>query len=76
MKSVRRHAVEYADAFGADLGTTAAIIRRARVTVANDSGLMHLATAVGSPVVALFAAEGVIAEAAESESGAPGTQEG
>lgn len=41
-------------AAGAGLGVTAAVLRRAAVTVAGDTGLMHLATAVGTPVVALF----------------------
>lgn len=33
---------------------TAALLRRATATVSGDTGVMHLATAVGTPVVALF----------------------
>ena len=39
---------------GLGLGTYAAIARRALITVANDSGPMHLAAAVGAPVVGVF----------------------
>lgn len=41
-------------AYGLPLDVMAAVIARARVAVAHDSGPMHLATAVGTPVVALF----------------------
>jgi len=37
-----------------DLGTTAALIESCDVFVGNDSGLAHIAAAVGTPVVAIF----------------------
>jgi heptosyltransferase-2 len=44
-----------ASAAGAfDPAGTAALLKRARALVAGDTGAMHLATAVGTPVVALF----------------------
>jgi heptosyltransferase-2 len=42
------------DGFGLSLGSTAAVLARARLAICNDSGLMHLATAAGAPVLALF----------------------
>jgi heptosyltransferase-2 len=36
------------------IGTTAAILERCRLFVGNDSGPMHLAAAVGTPVVGIF----------------------
>lgn len=36
------------------LKETAALIKRCKVFVSNDSGPMHIATAVGTPVVAIF----------------------
>ena len=36
------------------LQETGALLARARVTVSGDSGVMHMATGVGTPVVALF----------------------
>ncbi len=41
-------------AAGFDLPTTAALLRKCRALVAGDTGQMHLATAMGTPVVALF----------------------
>jgi len=37
-----------------DLGAVGALIRQARLFLGNDSGLMHMASAVGTPVVAMF----------------------
>lgn len=37
-----------------DLPGSGALLKRARALVAGDTGLMHLATAVGTPVTALF----------------------
>ena len=42
------------DACGIGLGPTAALLRRAQVAITNDSGLMHVAAAVGTPLIALF----------------------
>ena len=36
------------------LQATGAILRRARALVSGDTGVMHMATGVGTPVVALF----------------------
>jgi len=46
----------HAAATGGSLGlqATAAVLRASRVTVSGDTGLMHLSTAVGTRVVALF----------------------
>ncbi|BBK31064.1 ADP-heptose:LPS heptosyltransferase [Stella humosa] len=42
------------DLVGQDLLTAAACIERARLFVGNDTGLMHLAAAVGTPTLGLF----------------------
>ncbi|HEX9893989.1 MAG TPA: glycosyltransferase family 9 protein, partial [Gemmatimonadales bacterium] len=46
------HAASAAGHF--DIGGTAAVLKRARCAIAGDTGVMHLATAVGTPVVALL----------------------
>lgn len=47
--------VEIIDLTGTcSLLASAAIIKRSRLLLANDSGLMHIAEAVGTPVLALF----------------------
>jgi heptosyltransferase-2 len=50
--AVEPHAASAAGAF--DLLGSAALLKRSRGLVSGDTGLMHLATAVGTPVVALF----------------------
>lgn len=42
------------DGFGADIPTTAAMLERASLFVGNDSAMMHLSAAVGTPTVGLF----------------------
>ncbi|MGH7509636.1 MAG: lipopolysaccharide heptosyltransferase II [Gemmatimonadales bacterium] len=44
--------VSAAGIFG--LQSTGALLQRARLVVSGDTGIMHMATAVGTPVVALF----------------------
>lgn len=46
------HAINAAGVF--DLLGTGAVLKRSRALVAGDTGVMHLATAIGTPVVALF----------------------
>lgn len=36
------------------LDQTAALLKRCRFLISNDTGIMHLATAVGTPVIAIF----------------------
>ena len=42
------------DGVGYDLLTVAAFLQRAKLFVGNDSGLMHMASAVGTPTLGLF----------------------
>jgi heptosyltransferase-2 len=46
------NAANFAGALG--LQETGAVIRRAEALVSGDTGVMHMATGVGTPVVALF----------------------
>jgi heptosyltransferase-2 len=39
---------------GTTLAEAAALLQKARLAVCNDSGLMHLAAAVGTPVISIF----------------------
>lgn len=39
---------------GLDLPTTAAVFERSHLFIGNDSGLMHMAAAVGTPTIGLF----------------------
>jgi heptosyltransferase-2 len=43
-----------------DLPTLAAVLRRCRLVLTNDTGVMHLADAVGAPLVALFGPESTV----------------
>ncbi len=49
---MREPAIGMLGAFG--LGETASLLKRARLLVSNDSGPVHLACAVGTPVVSIF----------------------
>ncbi len=42
------------DAVGLDLLTVAACLQKARLFIGNDSGLMHIAAAMGTPTLGLF----------------------
>jgi lipopolysaccharide heptosyltransferase III len=46
--------IEFVDLLGLGLPETAACIERCRLYVGNDSGLMHMAAAVGTPTLGLF----------------------
>lgn len=48
----RARVVNAAGAFG--LQATGALLKRTRALISGDTGVMHMATAVGTPVVALF----------------------
>ncbi|HEX6434635.1 MAG TPA: lipopolysaccharide heptosyltransferase II [Gemmatimonadales bacterium] len=52
LASADSRVVNGAGQFG--LQGTGAVLQRARVVVSGDTGVMHMATAVGTPVVALF----------------------
>ena len=46
--------VDFVDLLGLGLPETAACLERARLYVGNDSGLMHMSAAVGTPTLGLF----------------------
>ncbi|MBI3323195.1 MAG: lipopolysaccharide heptosyltransferase II [Candidatus Omnitrophica bacterium] len=52
LRQMRQPAIDLTGAFG--LGETASLLKRARLLVSNDSGPVHLACAVGTPVVSIF----------------------
>lgn len=52
LRRMRQPAIDLSGAFG--LGETASLLKRARLLVSNDSGPVHLACAVGTPVVSIF----------------------
>ena len=52
LRQMREPAIEMLGAFG--LGETAALLKRARLLVSNDSGPVHIACAVGTPAVSIF----------------------
>jgi len=47
-------AAQIVDAIGHDLLTVAACLKKCRLFIGNDSGLMHIAAAVGTPTLGLF----------------------
>lgn len=51
-RQMRQPAIEILGAFG--LGETAFLLKKARLLVSNDSGPVHLAGAVGTPVISIF----------------------
>ena len=55
-EEIRRACPKAASAIGLSLGETTEVLRRACLLVTNDTGPMHLAAAVGTPVVAIFSA--------------------
>ncbi len=50
----QRVATPVVKAVGLDLLNLAALLKRCRLVISNDTGPMHIAAAVGTPVVALF----------------------
>jgi ADP-heptose:LPS heptosyltransferase len=55
--TIRQHCPNTLDLTGkTDLATLATLARHARLTIGNDTGVCHLATAAGSPLIVLFSA--------------------